>query len=493
MAFTYDDDVPRTTRSVKLGPPDKRVENTLTHVSRGWLPPNPEKLNTVKKNISAPHTAPRATLIECVKGDPGLFLLTARSLPKILTSVAGGINPLQELVSLEEDKLHQIFSLDEEQISLHSLSSITRPQATALQNVLLASHAADAMASHLSLSEANAFSIANFRQLGLNLIAWNYPRMYSQYVHSGRYTSAEIDREFLKLLGLSPLQVGARLASTWGVHPEVRSLIEARPSSELIHSTDKTPHAKLLEVIEISELFARLKDPATSKLAESEWKKRESYIASLIPSNLLEGVAGQVRDVLGGYSKISEVICSLPLAPRNVVPLEESAKELAKKRALANSYVSRCPPEIQAAFISVYEAVEESTISVTAIQRLVGNTIPIVGFSRGCLFLVGKDGRTLVPSLRIGDRPLGEYTHFLSDPETGISSSIYTAAPYCGSGIGITGKETLHVSGAFDGGVHLGLLYLEYDDLMVENPNFNPSLLFNAIRKAMLDTLNGAH
>lgn len=52
-----------------------------------------------------------------------------------------------------------------------------------------------------------------FRQLGLDLISWNYPSIYSRAITAHRVRGTELDLELDKLLGISPLQIGRLFAN----------------------------------------------------------------------------------------------------------------------------------------------------------------------------------------------------------------------------------------------------------------------------------------
>ena len=485
MVFSHEDsDNERTTRTYKLGPPNPKVEETIKHISKGWIPVHPHILQVAKEITQRKNGIDRTLLTLNVKSDPGLYVFCARSVKQFSTPEAKISDPLELLQKLEEEKLCALFNVSEKELSIHQIKDSSRAQALRLQHSLVSSKTAETLAAHVKLPDDLAFNAASFRQLGLNLIAWNYPRIYARYALKPQMDQRELDTEILKILGLTPLQIGARFAGAWETTPKVRELITTSSTKSIGTEESKKSNSpiELSKILEISELFAKRRDPKHFPNAEVLWEKEQESLSKIFSLDLFEEIDEGVKETLSIYSKVAESIFSLPLGPQKVEIRSGDVSQKAAALAAQNRYFARCAAKVQIELLQVYEKVEDSKLSVGAISALVDGALPRIGFARGCLFLLAKNGRTLVPALRIGNRPLAEYSDFLKEPDNGVQASPHNAAPFEGDGIGITGKLAHHISGSLDARKNMGVLYLEVSDEDETSIGEMLPVIFKAIR-----------
>ncbi len=491
--FLYEDsEYETTTKSLKLGPPNQKAENTIKHLAKGWLPINTILLNSVKESIRDKSDIKRDLLIASVKKDPGLFLYAARSLKHVSPDVRGQHDPIAELRVLEYEKLNTLFDVRSTQISVHNFKDASRLQALRLQHSLVSLTMTEKLAAQTQVPTDRAFMVCSFYELGLNLIAWNYPHIYSRYMARLRSNITEANAELRNVLGLSAIDIGSRFASNCEAHPEVRSTLAAlsvghAPTLDTPLKTQSLSQA-LVKIVQISDLYAQVKDHVHYPKALSTWAALDHKLTDSFPPHVLGEVDAQVIQALSTYTAFSDVIASLPLATSKTHSIEALAPSLTEPELLtSNPHLLKCSEQVRKTFASVYSHIERDKFSLNAVRVLADEAIPALGFVRGCLFFLSADNRTLTPALRIGDRLLAEYHDFFSDPDRGVVVSPFNSTPFKSHGIGICGKSTSQVAGAIDSTRYFGILYLEVSEEATLDPSHNPTLLFKAIRKAIND------
>lgn len=76
---------------------------------------NPVALKQIKEQLDGHmDEVARQTIIEKVKSDPGLFVFCARNIKQHVENFEGGLNPIEALRTLEDEKLHKMFSVTDQ-------------------------------------------------------------------------------------------------------------------------------------------------------------------------------------------------------------------------------------------------------------------------------------------------------------------------------------------------------------------------------------------
>jgi hypothetical protein len=490
----YSIETERRIKTIQPASQRRRVDDTISHLSSNWFPVNPDLLKLVKeKTKGGIYSRDRDELVNDVKQDPALFVYCARNLKNLSKDSTKGLDPLNELRKLEDEKLETLFNVTPSKVSTHHLTNISKHQARRLQFSLVSTHTAEALASEMDLSTEQAFSSIAFRQLGLNLIAWNYPRIYDQAVKKQRQKDYSLDLELQKFLKVTPARIGLHFATSWGMNPEIKHALSPRmtssPAEEQQEQTSySAPPLNMQALCELSELYAQLKDPFTYPQAEDKWESMEPFINKVVDPHVFEKADEKVHDIISTYDDNSTSISSLPLIEEFQFTegyYSTRGKELFQK----NSYVKRCPEHIQKMFFEVYQKFGQSEVAVEAIKQLVDSLIPAVGFKRGCLFLRNKEDLSLKPALRIGDYLLSEYEKLLKDKESDIASALTSLVPTRKDGTGITGKTVTQISCSLNNPEHPGILYMELSEESSQATDHDTLRLFKAIKQTFNDCI----
>ena len=478
--------------------PSRRVDQTIDHVSRGWVPVNPDVLKRVQDKLGdEAYRGDPLGLVQDLKSDPGLFIHAARSLKPLVEDVQTGIDPLEAIKKLEEEKLQKIFAISEKQISAHRLRDMRQTQALRLQHSVISSSAAVQMAQRVDLPANIAFSSAMFRQLGHNLIAWNYPEIYTRAVSGQRTRKQDLDLELKKYLGVTPLQIGAKFATDWNICPEVRATLAQTPppgsiGARPVHEQEMNEEGRitLSRVCALSELFAQANDPEHYPAAKEAWQQAEASLPDIIDPRFYQDLLQPVARTLAVYDAFAPKELEPTYFPREKI--EDELSERARSLFNANVSLRRLPDQLKEKFTAVYAMIRDGNLAVDGLRLLVDEVVPKIGFLRGCLYLVDQKSLNLIPQLRMGDKSLSSYRVVRIHENHPVAQSLASPIPFKQEGEGVDGSSSTHIAGALGAGNKPGVLYLEVDTLFMDDARLSPVLGFQVVRQCLLDCLGSS-
>ncbi len=469
---------------------NRKADDSIDHLARGGLPINPQVLKAVKESLSSGEFRKKPESVwDAVKSDPGLFVHVAKHMKSLAEEIHQGVDPLEQLKTLEEEKLQKLFAPGDRQISVHRLKDATPAQLLRFQHTIISSRTAEALAPSAEISPELAFSTATLRQLGHSLLAWNYPEIYARALLHQRSRGVSLEVELKKLLGLSPAEVGMRFAADWNLRPELRRVLSPKIEG---HENAAKPGPKgagpeerlsLAEVLNVSELFAKANDPQHYPKALEQWAEVEHALEGSLGINISALIRPAIQS---SFNTLQQSISHSIDTPFFEKPPEPGTlTEEQGRLAAVNPYLKRCEPSHRLTLDRVYQLISPGNISVDALRVLVDSAIPQLGFVRGCLYLFKRDSGALRPALRVGDRALESYNSYREGENNPVSGTLNTHVMLKQQVLQPDGSEAMCLFGSVLNEAHPGVLYLEVDPALVENPGHDSSLLFNAIRKVM--------
>jgi hypothetical protein len=481
---------PRPDRKIKAmrgRAPNRQLDDTAEYIARGGLPVNPHVLKAVKEGLASGvlHEQPEK-LAELVKSDPGLLFHVAKGLRSVVDEVRDGLDPLEQLKVLEQEKLERLFATSEREISVHRLREATPAQILRYQHAIISAKTAEALAPSADIPADIAFSGASLRQLGHSLLAWNYPEIYARALLRQRTKGIPLEGELKKLLGLSPAEIGARFAAEWQLKPELRrALSPASPEQGSAISTrgQGDERLSLAELLDVSDLFAKANDPQHYPKAQEQWRAVEEVLERALGVKVSELASPKIKEAFSYLEGQGARRIDTPFF-RHDEPagdLTESQKQLLE----SNQYLKRCPSDAQTALRKVYQLTDPLQVSVNALRYLVDRIVPELGFSSGCLYLFKRESGMLRPALRVGDTPLEQYRACKENESGPVSGSLSSTVTLAQQTRRPDGSETIRLYGSILNDTHPGVLALEVSPDKVEDVHHDASILFNAIRKCM--------
>jgi hypothetical protein len=473
-------------------PDSKRgIEEALLHVSRGWFPVNSAVVGMVRDRMRDGSYRNRYDLLlSDLKKDLGLFTFCLRQVGSVIDGPVHHRSPAEILSSLELEKFENLLARTQSVVGVHAVDPTQRAQLMRLRHSIISASTAETLAGKSKLDPQQAFLVATVRQLGLNLVAWNYPRIYAKALHSAGKGEGDLEELLLRTLGYSPLELGARSALDWCEHPDTQAVI-SNDSSAL--SVGVSKHAqKMKHLCEVGEVLAQIHDPEYFPKAVAHWQATSTELEQQLGSEGLALIKGKVDGYTSGYAALIPSGFKCEINPHKA--LQDAVGLISDRLFEDNQFAHRCPPGIVEMFRQLYRSILPGRPSPNAIKELVERIIPALGFERGCVYLVDQKKLQAVPMLRIGDVAIDRFRP-LNCSDTGSSihpvvEALSYQAPIIQENAFINGDQVAHVTGVFGTKEKVGVLYLEMSPELRDGDRAHILHFFKAVREALNDSLN---
>jgi len=485
---------------------EENIERAFRHVSSGWLPVQQDVLDKVRKQLDeGRYDSNRNSLTDDLKEDFALYMYCLRELSVLAEAEsvrqAGGrknesrkLTPKEIFQKADLDSIKGILHRPDSEISAHSLSEMNELQALRFRESLLSATAAEVLASKNDIDPEDGFSCGLLRQLGLTLIAWNYPRVYTRAMES--ITSNEgLDFQLQKVLGFSPSLLGLTFAQRWNLSDEILVALGDRKRKAAAADSDagaKKVGEMLSKICEVSEALARANDPEHYPTALNDWEEAEEAIASQLGPNGLQTIFDKAKDHCKQYLRIAPELQDFTESTAIKERIVDSRYAVSKLEK--NVHLKSCPPAVKEKIAKLYYQLKPNKILKKNIRTLVFEIMPAAGFKRGCIFMVEPASRMLAPSIKIGDiaadraRPI-KLSSALSHFDL-VSSAFSLKSPLREEGTGLDGRRITMIACSVGQAAPMGVLYLETAEDFVNEIGPDPMPIFRALRQTLADCLN---
>lgn len=472
----------------------RRLDQAIEYVARAWFPANPEVLTRIKTRAEAgEYNDAFDVLLNDLKSDFSIFTYLLKELREHYPPDSDGIDPITLMRSLDISRLISMISVSSDAISRHSFMEMEKAQAARLKHFILGCSTSEMLADSKGgeLDPEQIFTLAAVRQLGLNLVAWNYPSIYGRVLQSLKDGApGELDAMLADQLGFEPIQ----LASALTLPAQVRQQF----ASELglpVKKAESSPDEKALvarKLCEIGEAFAILNDPENYPTGSAQSHTSIQEIESILGPGGIERIHAAAHSRYVSYLTISPDITKLSPADQKAV--KEAGSAYGRALSLRNPYLSRLPEQFRDHITEVYRLVKKGQVSTDGIQKLATEVLPQVGFPRGCIYLIEQHDLTLSPRLRIGQDSVKRYrpVSCLDHSETGnpVVDSFSCSYPIKQMNCLFLGQRVSLIAGVLGVSERAGVLYLEMSDALVQDMNIDILGVYKAFRQCMNDCLN---
>ncbi|MFN8389739.1 MAG: HDOD domain-containing protein [Bdellovibrionota bacterium] len=476
-------------------------------LSLAWFPANPQIVDLVRHRFQESYYVDRRELlIEDLRSDCSLYLYCIRELLTLLrdTRKEGdrGVSH-QELSTLLVDasleQIEEALALGRKNISVHSLKSMSESQAERLEESLLSVSTAELLAEKVGLSATLGFNAALLRQLGLTLIAWNYPNVYRQALDAvceGRdELNLELDSAIHSSVGFSPGMLGMKLAQLWGLADNVADVIganatlEKAQSSEAVRGAGDGQSRALLHICAVGEAFARANNPERYPTARADWRVAEAVIKSHLGPEGVRSIQSKALQLRGPYA--SQLPALFRLSDFETERTESQDGQPSGSAYEANVFLKACSRPIRDKFWPVYEKLGE-TVSGELLREFAHSLLPSLGFDVSCYFVVDPARGELCPALKVGNPSFVRAKAVsMTDPKSALNPvrvALHRKAPISGQGIVGQADKTFYVGSiGVDHGV--GVIYAELSPQASADVRKNPTMVFQALRRCLNDLL----
>ena len=474
---------------------NRRLERAYEHVNKLWFPVNDSIVERIRSGLeSGAYDLDPDLIINELKKDFALFTFCLREMLVLLTrqqrEIPADGSPADILRMGGIEGFKKIFNHDLSQISQHNLRNVEELQMKRLSEAFISATTAQTVSQKLELDDEFAFSAGLLRQLGITLIAWNYPTVYKRVTNSLE-DNVSIDDSFAAALGFSPTMLAVTLAQRWGLSSAVRSIM-GDASAHREHSRDVEEISETFsELCEVGEALARANDPQSYPSAAHDWKHAEQFLMEHIGPNALQSIEVEVRKTCEEYVRAAPKVLDRQLA------LRPAARRKALKRAElqeSNPYVQGCPAELRNKLEDLYADLSGGEVCRVSIQTLIKHIIPSVGFSSGLVYLVDPASKRLIPRASIGKLSISQMNaigitssgDFMDYIDTAYRckipltehSVLRGSERYCCMMAGIADEK------------RVGVLYLEIPERHLSDSELDFCHLFKAFRQTLIDCLN---
>lgn len=477
------------------GSTSRRLERAREHVERMWFPVNMALLEKIKQGFKEGlYDLDVDFLIVELKSDFSLFafclknLLTQIREKKIAPPPADMLdNPVGLLRWAGVATLRKLLETDPKKISIHSLTETTEFQSSCLKEAMISSSTAELMAGNELLGSELGFACGVMRQLGLTLIAWNYPTVYRKALAAATETQHSIDEVLSQLLGFSPLLLANTLATSWGLKSE---LVDGDGKPDTPPSHLQSVATRLHHICEVGEALARASHPEIHPGAAKDWDMARTEIEHNLGEQALKIITEKVRDncesYFNAYPELFHDLDEIDPEARIVVVRQRRSQK-------RNPFLKNCAPALRKVIENLYADIEEGPVSRENISSLVRDIIPLAGFSGGCIYTLDPGTMTLSPRLKIGLLAKNDIKPVLYKPNTPSDDPIISAfqcqTPVIeDASLDLSNDLTL-IAGALGDRQRTGVLYLEAPAFLHDDGESLMLLHFKAVRQALQDVL----
>jgi len=457
------------------------------HLSNAWFPSHPELLKSIKEKLkNNAYHRDVSLLVEDIRTDFSLFAYCVRELA-FLVSRGGaddesGLDPLKILRKAEFSQLEQILAAEADSISKHSWATLGELEGHRLMQAMLSAVTAEALSAGQALDPDMAFSCALFRQLGLTLMACNYPHIYARALTRNE-TPEALDQWLGNVLGVRPSRLGLMLARKWGLSKTLRRGLGERLDAE--STAVQTVGEKLEKLCEIGEALARVSDPSCRTALNDDWSKARRGITETLGPHGLQVIFQHIEKRCLLYKEHYPRLFEQPVCAEVDLLLREA---YGRSRFERNIYLPRCPAFLQERLADLYQKLDGCSINSQAVQDLIRHCAWEVGFIRGCVFLLEPETGNLEPRLLMGDSERCIYRPTRRSIESQLEDPVVKA--YNSEAVLMAGGATVYLAGALGSLERIGVLYLEIPKAVVEARGVSVIDCFCAINQALSDCLH---
>ena len=455
------------------------------------LPINPELLARIKQRAKDGKYGTPNEFLNDIKNDPGLFSYCLKQAYEEARKIDPSARAWDYLEAATVERLTKLLPSSASRASPHTLETASELQAKQMQQALIAVTTLSELGKSSEIDPLLLFSSACLRQLGLGLIAWNFPRAYEAAMETPAKNDIEVEHHIANILGYSPSSLGLAIVKQWGLHNEINHLLSSRDGSNTESTTD-TKFAQLRQLCETSEALACAFDPDHYPTAIDKLPEIEMSINAVLGPEGMKNLQGQIDEVWGDFVSAAPDKLRTSLSTKKRVKRELPA--FAKKLLQDNATIKRCNPQLQEGLHLVYQEMLENQVSVASLSILLGEVVPNAGIQRGAIYVRDMSTTdTLKLQTVFGDVPREAFrpayqiaTEAIIDP---LQAAIRSGRSMRGQAMR-DGTEILYFAGVINSSsISRGVLYLESDRESYLKDREDSLAVFRTLNSALTDAL----
>lgn len=494
------------------------LDLVIDRTSEQWFPVNPELLQKINRRLSCgDYNTNREQLINDLQQDPSLFLLCLKRLLTLAKNEGRDCSKLGEIFRTTDLAVFRsAMPRKASDASIHSLDTMNSAQASRLRQTNLSATTAQILAERSIDDPMIAFSCAILRQLGLTLIAWNYPNVFANLI-THQQPDKKIDDLLAKTLGFSPTLLGVVIAKKWGCTPVILEAVGS--DDENLSDKEKEIAETFTKLCEISELLAKAAGEDEYPEQRGDWQNALSEIAGYAGTTELASIKESLFKACKKYIKFAPALLNWSIEPpsssavaTDYITVDASAQgyqalvennKITNKlspRALItkNTDLSACALEHRSHIMTFYDRLAEEKPPLSAPNRdlileFAEKLVSRCGFNGLAIYMLDMDSASLKNRYFFGS--IRFINNIDSNSNLGISPELLKSAfqerePLLTDEFRQSSVKRGAILGSFGQAQRIGVIGMEWDAISKKLQNFDSLNTFKALRIALEQTLS---
>ncbi|MEN9845299.1 MAG: hypothetical protein RIS36_446 [Pseudomonadota bacterium] len=365
----------------------RRLQRAVRHVNCLWFPFNPTVVEEIESaGLYEFSTTDPSRVLSVIRKDAALLgFVLVRLLRERADAPLNPNNPAALISRAGPTRIKGIVAEGLQTSSAHKLQSSQPFQLSRLAETMIAASTVEALCKGKNFDPLAGFCKVILRDLGMNLIAWNYPSVYKEVLDS--VDTQRVEDAIERSLGFSPRE----LAHVLTLAPKQGGVVATTPLDPADQIFD--------HYISVGEALARAEFPETYSSSREDW----SYASKYLSENLGRDFSSTIRNVIVANSSAYYKMC--PTHFKRLVKFDPARHHGARpglSRIVFNPFVKECSVEIQEALRALYDTMPDGTPDRASLSAILTTLIPKAGFTGGCLFVANKRSGILTPGRIIG-------------------------------------------------------------------------------------------
>lgn len=465
-------------------------EDALRVCEKGWFPIQPILFRSIQEKVREGfYDDNNSLLIKDLKADVSLFLYSLRKLHEVVVDVSKYRNPVHALLHLRPSEVRNLLDVAEGQISAHGSTDLPKIQALRMRHSVISSVTAESLAEKTGDDPGLTFSCALLRQLGLNLVCFNYPTIYNRALAASAVGEGELESNIYKLLGFTPDLLAKRLLSDWRLDDKLGDTIAVKTSrigSGMWEEEKENSLLRIAKYCEVGESIARVSDPEHNPSASRDWELLSGELEAIAGADALSLITPRLERTLQQYSILAPKTFSKEFNPQKSI--QQANFYYANHLFNENQYLQKCSDDVKEKMRGVYQYIRHKQVAPEAINALSLHALPAMGFEKGCIYLLDERTMTLVPRLRLAGADLKRYKPLSAGSVDGghaVVEALYSNLPLRQEEAFMHGEKINHISWSIGNGNKSGVLHLEFGSRLAAIQPQEVINLFKAVRECV--------
>jgi hypothetical protein len=464
----------------------RRLERAVRHVTDLWFPASPELLLAIRQDLDkGVYREDRELLYNTIRQDFSLFFHCLGRLVEKARENQKGENyrltsPEKIFQEADYDYLRELLSEETTQLSRHSYNKTGKLQAQRMQEAAISAATAQTLAPEYELEPEAGFTGALVRQLGLTLIAFNYPSVYEEEL-SALTPKESFDARLAMRLGFSPMVLAHTILHRWGCDTE-QLLVEG---DEEVGAISRT----MRKVCEVGETLARANFPDSYPDSTEDWDIAREQIEKALGKKGMRLIKAALKENTKTLAKFSSNIFrgGILLDPEMQISSYWDEHHLRR-----NPFIAGCIKQFRIRLHLFYESISRDAVPQDALGTLVKDIIPLSGFENGCVFTIDPSTRMLLPQFKIGKTKIRVLEPVRIDAvHDPVAQAFNTFSPLVTYEMDpASSSSTAIFAGVIGFSQRIGVLYLEMPASKYTRAETDYEAHFRALCKAFSDTLS---